>query len=438
MNDIKKIACPHCNSRKVRYLDANMFKCLSCETSFYVNTNQTTINHKHTYTNYKNNPFSKLTSKRALYFITGFVVLALTLFIIVPFLTGKNSYSSGQRISENVQIKDYIFNVESSAAFIDQSKNLKIFIIGTVRPTNHNNNKFKDKIYWAVYDAVKGTYEQIEPLDITNTKEISFNGIECFRFDDGNIYTVVGKTMLYRYDTAAKNIRYLNDEIITDVDGLQSGIASIDDTSNAYAAFEIKTNSGKRIMYFPASKVYSNNHFTYSLKDHSYPNDKPTVFFFQTRNEPSYLVKYNALYSMGYPICFNPHILTVFDENENFKSASFDNHWVKSSRMIDMEVLNTDSKLYQLKVLDYRDGIVALGVKTRNVSSEKYKIQWLDYNGNLLWSVTGQDSFLYDFSGVVNKNIGLLYGNGEHYFLYSNGGKLLKKLELDELSFDLD
>ena len=51
--------------------------------------------------------------------------------------------------------------------------------------------------------------------------------------------------------------------------------------------------------------------------------------------------------------------------------------------MIDMEVLNTDSKVYHMKVLDYRDGIVALGVKTRNVSSE-YKIQWQDYNGKLL------------------------------------------------------
>lgn len=222
--------------------------------------------------------------------------------------------------------KDFTFSIESSAAFSDQSRNLKIFMIGTVRSTDNKNNKFKHQIYLAVYDAVKGSYEQIEPLHVAFTSEISFDGMECFKFDDGNIYTVLGKSMLYKYDAAAKNIRYLNDEILADVDGLQSGIASIDDTSNAYSAFELNSNSGKKIMYFPGSKVYNDHYFSYSLKDHSYPNDKPAVFFYQTRNEPSYLVRYNALYSVGYPICFNPHILSVFDQNENFKSAAFDSY----------------------------------------------------------------------------------------------------------------
>jgi hypothetical protein len=106
--------------------------------------------------------------------------------------------------------------------------------------------------------------------------------------------------------------------------------------------------------------------------------------------------------------------------------------------MIDMEVLNTDSKVYQMKLLDYYDGIVAVGVKTRNISSDKYKIQWQDYNGKLLWSVTGENSYLFEFSGVVSKSMGLLFGNDANYFLYSTSGELLKKLKLEELPFNLN
>ncbi len=250
---------------------------------------------------------------------------------------------------------------------------------------------------------------------------------------------LIGKNMLYKYDATTKTIRYLNDEILTNTEGLESGIALIEDTRNAYAAFEIISNNDKKIMYFPGSKVSISDFFSYRLKDHSYPGDKPTVFFFPTYNSPpSYLVHYTAMYSAGYPICFNPHINSKFDKDKNFISTDFDSYWLKSSRMKYMEVLNTDHNVYRMTMLDYRDGVVAIGVKTSNTSTEKFKIQWLDYDGKIQWSANAEDSYLYAFSGIINKDHGLLYGNDNKYFLYSNTGTLLKKLELDKLSFDLE
>ena len=91
-----------------------------------------------------------------------------------------------------------------------------------------------------------------------------------------------------------------------------------------------------------------------------------------------------------------------------------------------------------MTVLDFRDGIVALGIKTNNVPSEKFKIQWQDYDGKLLWSSPSEVSHLYDLSGVISKDNGLLFGNRNDYFLYNSEGKLVKKIELEELSFELD
>lgn len=439
MSNLKTIQCPNCGSKKVKYLDDSMFECINCQTSFYVDSNQTAVNHKHTYNNTTTAKPINLKSRRALIVFLGLLVLGFLLLIPVLFLTTNNKSSgSGFSTSESSAEKDYNFNVSSSAAFTDQSKNLKIFVIGTIQSSNYNDNKYKDKLYWAVYDAVKGTYDQITPLESSNSVTNNFNRAECFKFDDGNIYTIVGNTMLYKYDAVTKSMYFLNNDIISSVKEMQSGISNIDDATHAYSAFKLKSNSDKEIMYYPISKVYYADNFRQTVVPQSYPNEKPTTFFFQTNNQPSYLVKYNAMYSMGYPFCFDPHIESVFDENENFKSAEFSNYWVAASHLINMEVLNTDNKVYDMTLLDFRDGIVAVGIKTNNISTEKFKIQWQDYNGKLLWSSPSEVSHLYDFSGAISKSNGLLFGNDEDYNLYNNQGKFIKKLDLDELSFDLD
>lgn len=310
---------------------------------------------------------------------------------------------------------------------------------GSIKSSDYNNNKYKDKVFWAVYDAVKGTYDQIEPLEVTSTTAANYwHRTECFKFDDGNIYIIVASNLLYKYDAVTKSMNFLNNEVIANVKEMQSGIANIDDATHKYSAFEIKSNSGKEVMYYPISKVYYADNFRQTVEPRSYPNEKPTTFFFQTYNQPSYLVRYNAMYSMGYPFCFDPHIQSAFDDDENFVKASFSSYWVAASHLIDMEVLNTDNKVYDMTVLDFRDGIVALGVKTTNVSSENFKIQWQDYNGKLLWSAPSEVSHLYDFAGAVSKTNGLVFGSRDEYYLYNNQGKLVKKLELDELSFNLD
>ena len=439
MSNLKTIQCPSCGAKKVKYLDDNMFECETCHTSFYVETNQTSVNHKHTYTNASTKTPLDFKSKRPLLIVVGIIFLGLSLLVPFLFLINKSKPSENFNDSENTAVKKYTFNVNSSAAFTDQSKSLKVFMMGSIKSSDYDNKKYNNKTYWAVYDAVKGTFDQIEPLEISNTAEgYHSHNNESFKFDDGNIYTIVAETMIFRYDATTKSMQNLNSEIIANVKELQSGIANIDDATHAYSAFKIKSNSGKEVMYYPISKIYNTDNFDYTTKKHSYPNDQPATFFFQTYNQPSYLVRYTGMYSMGYPFCFDPHIESVFDENENFKSASFSNYWLTGSRFIDMKVLNTDNKVYDMTVLDFRDGIVALGIKTNNVSSEKFKIQWQDYDGKLLWSSPSEVSHLYDLSGVISKNNGLLFGNRNDYFLYNSEGKLVKKIELEELSFDLD
>lgn len=438
MSNIKTIQCPSCGAKKLKYLDDNMFECLNCQTSFYVDSNQTSVNHKHTYTNAPSKPIS-FNSKRALYVFLGFIVFGFLLLIPVLFFTTNNKSGSTFTTGESPQKKDFHFRVSSSSVFTDQSNNLKIFMIGNVQASNYSNDKHRNQVYWAVYDAVKGSFDQINPLQKNN--EIitqPFGSSESFKFDDGNIYSHVGNTLLFKYDVNTKSQTFLNNEIISSVKELQSGISRIEDPTCDFSAFEIKSNSDKEVMYYPISKVSYTDNFRSTVIKQSYPNEKPTTFFYHTRNQPSYLVKYSAMHSTGYPFCFDPIIESKFDENENFISAAFGSYWIAASHVINMEVLNTENKVYDMTVLDFRDGIVALGVKTNNISSEKFKIQWQDYNGKLLWSSPSEVSHLYNLSGTISKSNGLLFGHDEEYHLYNNQGKYIKKIDLNELSFDLD
>lgn len=439
MSNIKTIQCPSCGAKKVKYLDDNMFECETCHTSFYVETNQTAINHKHTYNNAPQPAPISIEPKKIMFAVLGFVVVMLIFSLPTLLLKNRSKNTANYMASEASNKKPYSFEVNSSAAFLDQSNSLKIFMMGNIKPSDYQNKKYENKTYWGVYDAVKGTFDQIEPLEVSNTEEghHSHTG-KSFKFDDGNIYSIVAQTMLFKYDTGTKSMQNLNSEIITNVKEMKSGIASVHGESHRFSAFSIKSNSGKEVTYYPISKVSYADNFDQTVRPRSYPNEKPATFFFQTENQPSYLVRYTANYSMGYPFCFNPSITSVFDEDENFVKASFSSYWVTASHFIDMKVLNTENKVYDMTVLDFRDGIVALGIKTNNNPSENFKIQWQDDDGKLLWSAPSEVSHLYDLSGVISKNNGLLFGSDDTYFYYNSQGKLVKKVALEELSFDLD
>lgn len=119
MSNLKTIQCPSCGAKKVKYLDDNMFECETCHTSFYVETHQTSVNHKHTYTNASTKTPLDFKSKRPLLIVVGIIFLGLSLLVPFLFLINKSKPSENFNDSENTAERKYTFNVNSSAAFTD-------------------------------------------------------------------------------------------------------------------------------------------------------------------------------------------------------------------------------------------------------------------------------------------------------------------------------
>lgn len=96
-----------------------MFECETCHTSFYVETHQTSVNHKHTYTNASTKTPLDFKSKRPLLIVVGIIFLGLSLLVPFLFLINKSKPSENFNDSENTAERKYTFNVNSSAAFTD-------------------------------------------------------------------------------------------------------------------------------------------------------------------------------------------------------------------------------------------------------------------------------------------------------------------------------
>lgn len=435
------IQCPECGSKKTKYIDDDVFECLNCQTSFLVETNQTTVKHKHTYTNSSsttsfNSPVIK--PKTALIFV-GLALGFLALFMFPLLFKSSNKVAPSFTTEEKVKAGGYTFNVFSSVPFTDNSGSLKVFILGQPDAENYENKKYENTVFWAIYDPLKNSYDQISQLKDERTSSVASHGGECFRFDDGNIYFVFATTKLYKYDVSTKNIEFLNNEIAANVKELKSGITEIRRASHKFSAFTIQSNTNKAVTYYPVSKFSTNKNFDVTNKKQSYPNDQPKTFFFQSDSAPSYLVRFTAMYSVGYPFSFDPSINVKFDEDENFVEGHFSDYWTTASRLLDMKVLNTEDKLYDMTILDYRDGIVAMGVRTSNISNDRFILQWVDYDGKLLWSTPTEITGLYDLSGALNKDKGILFSPCcDDYVYYDNKGKLIKSFKLDEIPFNLD
>lgn len=145
MNNLKTVQCPKCKSDNIKHLKDKLFEWLSCGTSFYLDTNQTTIKYKHFYIDNKSHSFTGQGSRRSIYILKIAVAFVLLLFISISFFISTKD-SNGTDLTQNNGKKDFTFNISSSAAFTDKAKNLQIFMIGTLRSADQKNNQHKDKI----------------------------------------------------------------------------------------------------------------------------------------------------------------------------------------------------------------------------------------------------------------------------------------------------
>lgn len=437
---IKIIECPVCGSKKVKKDGDNHYACLSCQAAFFIDAPQPTVNHRHFTSTPSPQPMDK---KKFLYFIVGvaFILFMTTLFpMIFRSCSDSPKPNAGNKIGAAKQDEDnlYAFDDYETLPFVDVAGNIKLLIVGQIDKVRGRDEQIHEHFFWSVYDVKTEKMGQINMLEINGEPIKNWtNRIGLNKLDDGNIYINYYRMHLFKFDIHTQTVKYLNNEIMESSQELKTGIAHIEIESSRVNFYKVKSNSSKTIFYAPATqyagKVNSLDSFYLSAPN---PDPQDYLSYVSTSSDPSYLVKLKTRYTIGYPIEFEPYLRVIKKEDESFQDLKIHDYEKLRSRLVSYEVLNTQNFQYKMEVIDFRDDLVAIGVKNTNTHDVNYILQLLDGEGNLKWATNSTSKSLNYREGALSPTEGVLVPKccGEYEY-FDIQGNSLKNFDVDDIQF---
>ncbi|MBE8715270.1 hypothetical protein [Sphingobacterium hungaricum] len=429
---IKAIKCPQCGSTKQKEIDEHHFKCLNCDTEYILDSDDINIIHRY---DYPSSGVAPVNSKKIIYIILALLAIPLFIFIF------SSIFSTDNAIVKELSNKKYTWESGSEMlAFVDEKGDIKQFIVGSIDyPSGQGRDeRVRGELYWSVYDIKSGKLDQVMKFnDIKENGFISSTDFSLKKFNDGAIYFVYKKNKIYKYDIKLKNLVQINAVLLEDIPQLKSGIGNII-SEDYYYALSITSNTGKKVIYFPSTKIYVEGDI-YSMarsNDIKMPNPTVVTEFTHSNSNPSYVIKYQVSEQVGYPIYIEPRFKVSFDENENPTEVTIDKYDSERSFVQNYKIINPESVHYKLKILGYTDKYIFICYKNSIQGGEKFHIQMLDYTGKIQWSTVTDYEYIYDDS-AVSESMGVFFRSHQDFIWMNNSGKIEKTFRRNDITFDI-
>ena len=457
---IKALKCPQCGSTRATLIREDHYRCDSCSTEFFLDSDDITIHHKHeTLPSRTDDPLAlfrkQMTEhpKRSVAIIVG----TLFAFFFIIFLGNYFSSRSMDRVAERIA-KDtpaygaaahrerMSYDLKSLFAFTSASGRPVVMIYGTCHPMRSSWKEAKGFVLLVDGETNK-LLKEIEIPDIKGRFDFS----DVCQFEDGQVYLIINKKHLYHIDRSSFEIKELHGEDFPNHSQLHDGFARIEFAYRDEGdGFKIMTNLGKNYLFYPlAGKLY-----TEDSKRNAYTEKLPspkvyTRFAFSTNNfeyedQQIQLVRYRTLDQMGYPR-FSPTFgwqkdyggSGVFTERSPFRKVFVLPYHMQISRMQGYEDLTPGAYYFSPEVLYYSEDRVLISFLPTAAPDASRSIQCLDaQTGKLLWTLSDDEEGkekLGRVQGVSRFAGGYLLAGYNTAWLISNAGKLVSSTNYGEL-----
>lgn len=253
--EIKPIQCPKCGSTKKLEIRPEYFKCQNCDTEYYLDNDDININHNVNYNH--NTPPVAPVNRRLVTIIIAVVVFFLLIGIILPLIFSTNSSkTTGAEIPINIPNDAYRWSDREVIAFENQAGKLVIAIMG-YREYEDDDKKQETGNYIIFYDALNG--KELNKQRLTELPQESLNNAAFSKFDNGDIYAIGNKSILYKIDKVNTRLIKVPADFFARHEELASGIAQLEFIGSEWGdGLKLVTNDGKRRIFFPiADKVYT-------------------------------------------------------------------------------------------------------------------------------------------------------------------------------------
>ena len=424
---IKALKCPQCGSTRATKISEDHYRCDSCSTEFYLDSDDITIHHK-----VETKPAPNTFLRRLL-----LIILAPAAFfslITIGLIVWGSSREETSRKGDGEEHMSYA--CERLIAFSSTAGRPIVVLCGAVRRDDSSGDW--DHAKGIIYFFDGETYEIIKKLELPDvTGRVSVT--DARQFEDGTYYVVLNKKRLFAIDRSTLDVKEIHGEDYK-LPELSEGFGKLALYFHEYGdALEIETNLGKKFVYYPiANKLYTDQSIFKAYKDKLPAPQLRTHFTFSEqmtgsdyKDEQIQLVRYQTLEQLGYPRR-TPHFGWENDRHSYYPKKIFvSQYFVEESRLQSYEDFTPGAYYFSPTVLYESDDQILISFKPTAAADAKKMLRCLDaQTGQVLWSCSeGLDGL--DFClGVARFSGGYVLVDYSHSWLISSEGKVMTCVDI--------
>ena len=380
---IKALKCPQCGSTRATKISEDHYRCDSCSTEFFLDSDDITIHHK-----VETKPAPNTFLKRLL--LTILVPAAFFSLITIGLIVWG---SSREGTSEKGSGEEHMsYACERLMAFSSTAGRPIVVLCGAARRDDSSGDWDHAKGFMFFFDGE--TYEIIKKLELPDvTGRVSVT--DARQFEDGTFYVVLNEKRLFAIDRSTLDVKEIHGEDYK-LPELSEGFGKVALYFHEYGdALEIETNLGKKFVYYPiANKLYTDQSIFKAYEDKLPTPKLRTRFTFSEqmmgsvyKDEQIQLVRYQTLEQLGYPRR-TPHFGWENDYHSSYPKKIFvSKYFVEESRLQSYEDFTPGAYYFSPTVLYESDDQILISFKPTAAADAKKMLRCLDaQTGQVLWS----------------------------------------------------
>ena len=424
---IKALKCPQCGSTRATKISEDHYRCDSCSTEFYLDSDDITIHHK-----VETKPAPNTFLRRLL-----LIILAPAAFfslITIGLIVWGSSREETSRERDGEEHMSYA--CERLIAFSSTAGRPIVVLCGAARRDDSTGDWDHAKGFMYFFDGE--TYEIIKKLELPDvTGRVSVT--DARQFEDGTYYVILNKKRLFAIDRSTLDMKEIHGEDYK-LPEFSEGFGKLALYFHEYGdALEVETNLGKKFVYYPiANKLYTDQSIFKAYEDKLPAPKLRTRFTFSEQmmgsdymDEQIQLVRYQTLEQLGYPRR-TPHFGWENDRHSYYPKKIFvSQYFVEESRLQSYEDFTPGAYYFSPTVLYESDDQILISFKPTAAADAKKMLRCLDaQTGQVLWSCSeGLDGL--DFClGVARFSGGYVLVDYSHSWLISSEGKVMTCVDI--------
>jgi DNA-directed RNA polymerase subunit RPC12/RpoP len=277
----KAIECPQCGSTDKTEIRAEIYRCKSCQTEYFLDDDDVTVNFNHNFDKQNSSvpAADRIKGKRILYavLIVTFVV------VLASFLISRDLPKVDvQETNVSHEGKDYYAGLSNPVVVSRPTTGAPVIMVIEDRNYYDSDHKPGDAYYVTFYDPFKGNNVYEWKIAEESASSIDF---EIKRFHNSEVFIIYQKNRLYKVDNATLKVSDVTNKFFHGMPETQMGLARIAFLSNDQLdGLSLQTNDGKDYTYLVATGKLYDPEMIYTELRHNWLSiqgkDKLSIFKF--------------------------------------------------------------------------------------------------------------------------------------------------------------